>query len=45
MYHQMGIAKIVLISTPFVCAGALAAKAFASYLEDIDLFVPDDDDD
>lgn len=45
MHHPMGIAKIVIISTPFVCVGAFAAKTFANYLEDFDLFVPDDDDD
>ena len=45
VHNPMGIAKIMLISTPFVCVGAFAAKAFANYLEDFDLFVPDDDDD
>ena len=44
-YHSFGILKVLTISTPFVCVGAYIAKTFALYLEDLDLFVPDDDDD
>lgn len=44
-YHSFGIPKVLLISTPFIYAGAFLAKSFALYLEDFDLFVPDDDDD
>lgn len=44
-YHSFGIAKVLAISAPFIYIGASTAKAFALYLEDFDLFVPDDDDD
>ena len=44
-YHSLGIAKVLVVSTPFIYVGAFMAKSFAAYLEDLDLFVPDDDDD
>lgn len=44
-YHSFGIVKVVTVSAPFIYIGAFAAKSFAAYLEDFDLFVPDDDDD
>lgn len=44
-YHSFGIAKVLIVSTPFISVGAFIAASFASYLEDFDLFVPDDDDD
>lgn len=44
-YHTFGIAKVLVISAPFIYVGAYGAKSFAAYLEDFDLFVPDDDDD
>ena len=44
-YHSFGIPKVLIISAPFIYIGAFSAKSFAAYLEDFDLFVPDDDDD
>ena len=44
-YHSFGILKVLIVSSPFVYIGAFGAKTFASWLEDFDLFVPDDDDD
>ena len=44
-YHTFGMAKVLIVSAPFIYLGAHTAKFFASYLEDLDLFVPDDDDD
>ncbi len=45
VYHSFGIIKVVAIAAPFTYVGAFLAKSFAAYLEDFDLFVPDDDDD
>ena len=36
---------LMTFSIPFITVGAYAAKMMASGLEDLDLFVPDDDDD
>ena len=44
-YHSFGIIKVISVSAPFIYIGAYLAASFASYLEDFDLFVPDDDDD
>ena len=44
-YHSFGIIKIISVSAPFIYVGAYLAASFAAYLEDLDLFVPDDDDD
>ncbi len=41
----LGIFKVGLVVTPFVYAGAMVAAQFASFLEESDIFVPDDDDD
>lgn len=43
--YNLGILRVFLVSTPFIYAGAMAAKFMASSLEEFDLFVPDDDDD
>jgi hypothetical protein len=43
-YHSLGILKVLTVSAPFIYVGAFIAKSFAAYLEDFDLFVPDDDD-
>ena len=40
-----GVAIVSAFSIPFMTLGAYVAKMFASGLEDLDLFVPDDDDD
>ena len=44
-HYPLGIVFVLALSVPFTYAGAFMAKSFASYLEDFDLFVPDDDDD
>lgn len=44
-YYSFGIVRVATVSAPFVYIGAWLAASFASYLEDFDLFVPDDDDD
>ncbi len=41
----MGVVKVGVIATPFIYAGAMAAAQFAAFLEESDIFVPDDDDD
>ena len=43
--YSLGILRVLVVSTPFIYAGAMAAKFMASSLEEFDLFVPDDDDD
>jgi len=44
-YHAFGIAKVLAVSAPFLWIGQSLAAKFASYLEEFDFFVPDDDDD
>ena len=44
-YHALGLIKITAVSGPFMFIGAMIAKYTASQLEELDLFVPDDDDD
>lgn len=41
----LGVVKVGVISAPFIYAGAMAAAQFAAFLEESDIFVPDDDDD
>ena len=43
--YRFGLIGIGVVAVPFIGAGAWAAKEFASYLEEADIFVPDDDDD
>ena len=43
--HSFGTVRIILWSAPFIYTGAMIAKYMASSLEELDLFVPDDDDD
>lgn len=42
---RLGLIKIALTVTPFLLCGAQISKEFAAWLEENDLFVPDDDDD
>lgn len=43
--YTFGLARVLLVSVPFIYCGAMIAKNFASFLEDYDIFVADDDDD
>ncbi|XP_078691436.1 essential MCU regulator, mitochondrial-like isoform X1 [Branchiostoma floridae x Branchiostoma belcheri] len=42
---RFGLAKVLLVSTPFLYLGAWISKEGAEFLEENDIFVPDDDDD
>ncbi len=44
-YVVAGGLALLTFSIPFITVGAYGAKMMASGLEDLDLFVPDDDDD
>ena len=44
-HQSFGLIKVVSVSAPFIYIGSFIAASFAAYLEDLDLFVPDDDDD
>ena len=40
-----GVLKIGIFVTPFITRGAYMGKYFAGKMEELDVFVPDDDDD
>ena len=40
-----GVVKIGIFVTPFITLGAYIGKYFAEKMEELDVFVPDDDDD
>ena len=40
-----GVLKIGIFVTPFITIGAYIGKYFAEKMEELDVFVPDDDDD
>ena len=42
---RFGLLKTFAVVTPFLWAGAAAARDGAAWLEENDIFVPDDDDD
>ena len=42
---RFGLIKTVLVVFPFLYAGATLSKNGAAFLEENDIFVPDDDDD
>ena len=42
---KFGLAKVLLVVCPFVYIGATISKNGAAFLEENDIFVPDDDDD
>jgi len=42
---SMGLVKVTLTVTPFLYTGAQISQHFAAWLEENELFVPDDDDD
>lgn len=41
----LGITKLVIITIPFLYLGGMISMHGASFLEDYDIFVPEDDDD
>ncbi|XP_071797694.1 essential MCU regulator, mitochondrial-like isoform X2 [Asterias amurensis] len=42
---NLGLSKIVLVTVPFLYLGATISKEGAAFLEENDIFIPDDDDD
>lgn len=42
---RFGLTKLFLVVTPFVYIGGMISMYGASFLEDHDIFVPEDDDD
>ena len=42
---RLGIFKVLVVVCPFVFIGATISKNGAAFLEENDIFVPDDDDD
>ena len=42
---RFGITAVCIFTTPFIYFGAIISKLGAEYLEENDIFVPDDDDD
>ncbi|XP_055875573.1 essential MCU regulator, mitochondrial-like [Biomphalaria glabrata] len=42
---RFGLIKVALTITPFLLGGATLSREFAAWLEEHELFVPDDDDD
>ena len=42
---NFGLVKVVLFVTPFVYVGWSTGRFFAEKMEELDVFVPDDDDD
>ncbi|CAL1526362.1 unnamed protein product [Lymnaea stagnalis] len=42
---RFGLIKIAITITPFLLGGATLSREFAAWLEEHELFVPDDDDD
>ena len=44
-YKNVGAAMVTVWAPPFIYCGAMVAKYFASWMEEMNIFVPDDDDD
>ncbi|KAG5832443.1 essential MCU regulator, mitochondrial-like [Anguilla rostrata] len=42
---SFGLFRMTVVTVPFLYVGTLISKNFAAYLEEHDIFVPDDDDD
>ena len=42
---KWGMVPVTLVSVPMIYFGAMAAKSGAEFLEEWNIFVPDDDDD
>lgn len=43
--NSFGITKLVVITAPFIYIGGMISMHGAAFLEDYDIFVPEDDDD
>ena len=44
-YRSVGPVMVAIWAPPFIYGGAMIAKFFASWMEEMNIFVPDDDDD
>lgn len=44
-YKNFGPVMVAVWAPPFIYGGAMVAKYFASWMEEMNIFVPDDDDD
>lgn len=44
-YKNVGSIMVAIWAPPFIYGGAMVAKYFASWMEEMNIFVPDDDDD
>ncbi|CAI8044663.1 Essential MCU regulator, mitochondrial [Geodia barretti] len=44
-YRSAGAVMVAIWAPPFIYGGAMIAKFFASWMEEMNIFVPDDDDD
>lgn len=44
-YNNVGLVMVAIWAPPFIYSGAMMAKFFASWMEEMNIFVPDDDDD
>ena len=44
-YKNYGLVVLAIWAPPFIYGGAMVAKFFASWMEEMNIFVPDDDDD
>ncbi|XP_077980631.1 essential MCU regulator, mitochondrial-like [Glandiceps talaboti] len=42
---RLGLTKVIVVAFPFIYIGATMSKEGAAFLEENDIFVPDDDDD
>lgn len=41
----LGLSKVAIVVTPFLTLGTILGREGASFLEESEIFVPDDDDD
>ena len=44
-YKNIGPILVAVWAPPFIYCGAMVAKVFAAWMEEMNIFVPDDDDD
>ncbi|KAA3677659.1 uncharacterized protein DEA37_0002237 [Paragonimus westermani] len=42
---SFGVLRSLAMSIPFICLGAFVSREGAALLEELDIFVPDDEDD
>lgn len=43
--HRLGPVMVAVWAPPFLYTGAMVAKYFAAWMEEMNIFVPEDDDD